>query len=113
MLPNMALRNAEKCKTHLDRICAALPETTQRPGEEQVSHIASLMRKKTLAYLTVDHHGDGRRASPFLGGTPATGTFRDLRSRTGRRHSNVPYADLLQAVRNFRLRCPCLRGPRQ
>ncbi len=61
----MALRDAEKCRKHLDRISSALPETTQRPGGEKGLHIAYVVRKKTFAYFTVDHHGDGRLALTF------------------------------------------------
>ncbi len=47
-------------RTRLRRICAALPEVTER-----VSHGAStffVRGKRTVAYLTDDHHGDGRLA---------------------------------------------------
>jgi hypothetical protein len=61
----VALRNAEKCKIHLDQIASVLPETTQRPGGEKGLHVAYMVRKKTFAYFTVDHHGDGRLALTF------------------------------------------------
>jgi hypothetical protein len=61
----MALRDAEKCKSRLDHICAVLPETTQRPGGERGLHVAYMVRKKTFAYFTADHHGDGRLALTF------------------------------------------------
>lgn len=61
----VAVRDAEKCRTHLDRISSALPETTQRPGDEKGLHIAFVVRKKTFAYFTIDHHCDGRLALTF------------------------------------------------
>jgi hypothetical protein len=61
----MALEDAEKCRTHLERISSAFPETTQLSGGEKGLHIAYVVRKKTFAYFTVDHHGDGRLALTF------------------------------------------------
>jgi hypothetical protein len=40
----------------------SLPETGQRPGGEHGRHVAFLVREKTFAYFTDDHHGDGRLA---------------------------------------------------
>lgn len=58
----MALRGAARCKARLAKICARLPETVQRPGGEGDRHLAYLVRGKTFAYFTDDHHGDGRLA---------------------------------------------------
>jgi hypothetical protein len=58
----MALRGAARCKARLVKICGRLPETVQRPGGEGDRHIAYLVRGKTFAYFTDDHHGDGRLA---------------------------------------------------
>ncbi len=56
----MALKGAQRCSQQLDRIAAALPETIQRTGGEGGRHIAFVVRGKTFAYFTEDHHGDGR-----------------------------------------------------
>ena len=56
----MALRGGKACKRQLDKCSAALPEVSQRPGGEKGHHVAYVVRKKTFAYFTEDHHGDGR-----------------------------------------------------
>jgi hypothetical protein len=43
-------------------MCVSLPETGQRRGGEHGRHVAYLVRAKTFAYFTDDHHGDGRLA---------------------------------------------------
>ena len=58
----MTLPGASKCRGRLDRICGRLPEVVQQPGGELGRHVAYLVRKKTFAYFTDDHHGDGRLA---------------------------------------------------
>jgi hypothetical protein len=58
----VARPGAHGCKTQLDKICASLPETRQRPGGEHGRHVAFVVRAKTFAYFTDDHHGDGRLA---------------------------------------------------
>ena len=52
----MALRE------RLAEICEGLPEVFQRPGGEHGRHVGYLVRKKTFAYFTDDHHGDSRLA---------------------------------------------------
>jgi hypothetical protein len=47
------------CQSRLREFCSALPEVTCRPGGEGGRHIAYMVRKKTFAYFTDDHHGDG------------------------------------------------------
>jgi hypothetical protein len=42
--------------------CAGLPEVEERAGGEGGRHIAFIVRKRTFAYFTDDHHGDGRLA---------------------------------------------------
>lgn len=44
----------------LRAICAALPEVTERVSHGAVTFF--VRGKRTLAYLTDDHHGDGRLA---------------------------------------------------
>lgn len=58
----MRLQGARQCKAQLARICAGLAETGQRPGGERGRHIGYVVRDKTFAYFTEDHHGDGRLA---------------------------------------------------
>ena len=58
----MTLPGARRCRERLDRLCHRLPEVEQRPGGEGGRHIAYVVRKKTFAYFTDDHHGDGRLA---------------------------------------------------
>jgi hypothetical protein len=58
----MARRDAARCKARLAKLCARLPETVRRPGGEDDRHDAYLVRGKTFAYFTDDHHGDGRLA---------------------------------------------------
>ena len=55
-------RDAGRCIDRLERICATLPEVGQRPGGEGHRHIAYLVGRRTFAYFTDDHHGDGRLA---------------------------------------------------
>ena len=45
---------------HLREICAALPEVTERVSHGAVTFF--VRGKRTVAYLTDDHHGDGRLA---------------------------------------------------
>jgi phosphoribosylglycinamide formyltransferase-1 len=40
----------------LIKICESLPEVTVEPANE---HLKISIRKKTLAYYSFDHHGDG------------------------------------------------------
>jgi phosphoribosylglycinamide formyltransferase-1 len=54
--------SARQCKARLAKICDGLPETGQRPGGEGGRHVAYMVRNKTFAYFTDDHHGDGRLA---------------------------------------------------
>ncbi len=61
----MALQTAAKCRSRLDRFSSALAETSTRPGGEPGPHVAYMVRKKTFAYFTEDHHGDGRLALTF------------------------------------------------
>jgi hypothetical protein len=42
--------------------CAGLPEVEERAGGEHGRHFAFTVRKRTFAYFTDDHHGDGRLA---------------------------------------------------
>jgi hypothetical protein len=58
----MAVSSATQCEKHLDRIVAGLPECSRRAGGEKGRHVAFTVRSKTFAYLTDDHHGDGRLA---------------------------------------------------
>ena len=58
----MGIPDAPECLDRLERICRRLPEVTTRPGGEGGRHIAYSVRKKTFAYFTDDHHGDGRLA---------------------------------------------------
>ena len=58
----MALPSALELRERLSGICEGLPEVLQRPGGEGGRHIGYLVRKKTFAYFTDDHHGDGRLA---------------------------------------------------
>jgi hypothetical protein len=58
----MALPNALELRERLAEVCDGLPEVAQRPGGEHGRHIGYLVRKKTFAYFTDDHHGDGRLA---------------------------------------------------
>ncbi|MBS3941063.1 MAG: MmcQ/YjbR family DNA-binding protein [Actinobacteria bacterium] len=44
----------------LRELCAALPEVTERLSHGSVTFF--VRAKRTLAYLTDDHHGDGRLA---------------------------------------------------
>ncbi len=53
---------ADDCRIRLERISSLLPEVTQRPGGEGGRHVAFMVRKRTFAYFTDDHHGDGRLA---------------------------------------------------
>jgi hypothetical protein len=48
------------CRNRLSDFSAALPEASQRPGGEGARHTAFMVRTKTFAYFTEDHHGDGR-----------------------------------------------------
>lgn len=57
-----AMPTASQCKARLAKICDLLPETCQRPGGEGGRHIAYMVRARTFAYFTEDHHGDGRLA---------------------------------------------------
>lgn len=45
---------------HLRAICSALPEVTERVSHGAVTFF--VRGKRTLCYLTDDHHGDGRLA---------------------------------------------------
>ncbi len=59
----------------LKKICLALPDVTAEPAYE---HTKFLVKKKTLAYYTVNHHGDGMlallvKAAPGVQGTLVEG----------------------------------------
>ena len=56
----MAGPSADQCKKRLSKIAARLPEVGSRPGGEHGRHIGFVVRNKTFAYFTDDHHGDGR-----------------------------------------------------
>jgi hypothetical protein len=56
----MAAPSADQCKKRLSKIAARLPEAAQSPGGEDGRHLTFVVRKKTFAYFTDDHHGDGR-----------------------------------------------------
>jgi hypothetical protein len=58
----MALPGARQCQSRLAKICDGLPETDRRLGGEDGRHVAYLVRGKTFAWFTDDHHGDGRLA---------------------------------------------------
>jgi hypothetical protein len=58
----MALPSALGLRERLAGICEELPEVEQRPGGEHGRHVGYVVRKKTFAYFTDDHHGDGRLA---------------------------------------------------
>ena len=58
----MAGARAVRCKKRLAAIAGHLPEVLERPGGEGARHIAFMVRTKTFAYFTDDHHGDGRLA---------------------------------------------------
>ena len=58
----MTLPGALQCKKRLSRICDQLPQVTQRPGGEHGLHVAYMVKNRTFAYFTDDHHGDGRLA---------------------------------------------------
>jgi hypothetical protein len=69
----MAVRGGQRCKSQLDRLSSALPEVAQRSGGEKGLHVAYVVRSKTFAYFTEDHHGDGRLARMFHEGGVNTG----------------------------------------
>ena len=50
------------CARRVRSVCAELPEVEERTGGEHGRHIAFMVRKRTFAYFTDDHHGDGRLA---------------------------------------------------
>lgn len=58
----MSLPGASRCRERICRICDQLPQVTQRPGGEHGLHVAYMVKKRTFAYFTDDHHGDGRLA---------------------------------------------------
>jgi hypothetical protein len=58
----MKATGAGRCRAKLLGICDSLPETGLRPGGEGSRHVAYMVRSKTFAYFTQDHHGDGRLA---------------------------------------------------
>jgi phosphoribosylglycinamide formyltransferase-1 len=55
-LSSPQLATAESRRSHLVKICEALPEVAVEPANE---HLKISIRKKTLAYYSFDHHGDG------------------------------------------------------
>jgi hypothetical protein len=61
----MAVPSANQCKKRLSAIAARLPEASHRAGGEHGRHIAFVVRNKTFAYFTDDHHGDGRLSLIF------------------------------------------------
>jgi hypothetical protein len=46
----------------LRAVRAGLSELEERTGGEGGRHIAFIVRKRTFAFFTDDHHGDGRLA---------------------------------------------------
>ncbi len=52
--------DVESATARLRAICARLPEVTERPSHGAVTFF--VRAKRTLCYLTDDHHGDGRLA---------------------------------------------------
>jgi len=62
MMTGVTRPGPRQCSERLDRICRQLPEVAQRPGGEHGRHVAYMVRTKTFAYFTDDHHGDGRLA---------------------------------------------------
>jgi hypothetical protein len=58
----VARPDPERCAKRLRAISAELPEVTERPGGEGGRHIGFVVRGRTFAYFTNDHHGDGRLA---------------------------------------------------
>lgn len=50
------LSSAPQRRNQLIKICESLPEVTIEPANE---HLKISVRKKTLAYYSFDHHGDG------------------------------------------------------
>ena len=55
-LSSPQLATAESRRSHLIKICKSLPEVTVEPANE---HLKISIRRKTLAYYSFDHHGDG------------------------------------------------------
>ncbi len=53
---------ASMCVNKLRVMCTALPEVEERLGGEHDRHIAFTVRRRTFAYFTDDHHGDGMLA---------------------------------------------------
>ena len=58
----MARVRSDVCVRRLRAVCAGLPEVDERSGGEGGQHLAFIVRKRTFAYFTDDHHGDGRVA---------------------------------------------------
>jgi len=58
----VATSDGARCTERLDTICRRLAEVSQRPGGEGGRHIAYMVKTKTFAYFTDDHHGNGRLA---------------------------------------------------
>jgi hypothetical protein len=58
----MALPSALGLRERLAELCEDLPGVEQSPGGEHGRHVGYVVRKKTFAYFTDDHHGDGRLA---------------------------------------------------
>jgi hypothetical protein len=56
----MATASAAQCVRRLSGFESRLPEAGHRSGGEKGRHIAYVVRGKTFAYFTDDHHGDGR-----------------------------------------------------
>jgi hypothetical protein len=55
-LSSPQLATAESRRSRLVKICESFPEVTVVPANE---HLKISIRKKTLAYYSFDHHGDG------------------------------------------------------
>jgi hypothetical protein len=51
---------AGQCRARLTKLCRSLPETSERPGGEGGRHVGYVVGRRTFAYFTDDHHGDGR-----------------------------------------------------
>ena len=55
-LSSQQLATAEPRRSHFIKICESFPEVNVEPANE---HLKISIRKKTLAYYSFDHHGDG------------------------------------------------------
>jgi hypothetical protein len=58
--PTYTRADVDAALSHLRGICAGLPEVTERVSHGSVTFF--VRGKRVVAYLTDDHHGDGRLA---------------------------------------------------